>query len=624
MKRARNICIPAAGLLASEVLLSSLRLLFAVPASAAETPAQKYAAEILSAECGSQSVQEWADHTLTSRIGMSSPDWYIMALAADYNMNLTCYADALKTYLSQNSVPSASTRERLALALAACEPDIPAVCTELLDSSASEMGIMSRIFGLHLLNAGVPSGKYTNAQLAEELIALQAPDGGWSLQGGRGDADVTAMTLQALAPYRSEPEVSAAVQSGIDFLANTQLPSGAYQSYGAENPESTAQVWLALCCLDIDPLTDSRFLPGGHSLLDGILQFRIVPGQYAHTVGGSVSSMATVQVFTALTAENMLQKGAGSFYLFGRSAPDWQKPQQVPPVTQPQQTVTQTLPSSQQSAASQTVSRIPDATQVTAVSGGLTGESAESSGTAAAADSTGETKAGSGSSGMTEQGTQTDFTTGTAASAQQNAVRTTAPAQPVRSDREKYPYRIPLTAAAAAVCGGSALIFVLRRQKSPKTYLTIGGAFCVLTVLVWVIRVESPEQFYTPEAHTGGGNVTMEIRCDVILGKPGSEAYPEDGVLMPLTEFSIEPEENALTLLYDAVKTYRIQIEVDGVSGDAVETAYVRGIASLYEFDFGDLSGWTYTVNGERPSVGCGSCILHDGDRVVWEYTVNL
>ena len=59
-------------------------------------------------------------------------------------------------------------------------------------------------------------------------------------------------------------------------------------------------------------------------------------------------------------------------------------------------------------------------------------------------------------------------------------------------------------------------------------------------------------------------------------------------------------------------------------SGDAVETAYVRGIASLYEFDFGDLSGWTYTVNGVRPSIGCGACKLHDGDRVVWEYTVSL
>ncbi|MBR6717951.1 MAG: DUF4430 domain-containing protein [Oscillospiraceae bacterium] len=116
----------------------------------------------------------------------------------------------------------------------------------------------------------------------------------------------------------------------------------------------------------------------------------------------------------------------------------------------------------------------------------------------------------------------------------------------------------------------------------------------------------------------------MAIRCDVICGLPGSEAYPADGVIMPLTEFSIAPEESALDLLYDAVRTYTLQVEVDGISGETVETAYVRGIASLYEFDFGDLSGWTYTVNGVRPSVGCDACTLHDGDCVVWEYTVDL
>ena len=116
----------------------------------------------------------------------------------------------------------------------------------------------------------------------------------------------------------------------------------------------------------------------------------------------------------------------------------------------------------------------------------------------------------------------------------------------------------------------------------------------------------------------------MEIRCDVILGMPGSEKFPADGVILPETEFAISEGENALTLLYDAVKAEQLQVEVDGVSGDVVETAYVRGIASLYEFDFGDLSGWTYTVNGERPSVGCGSCILHDGDKVAWIYTINL
>ena len=171
---------------------------------------------------------------------------------------------------------------------------------------------------------------------------------------------------------------------------------------------------------------------------------------------------------------------------------------------------------------------------------------------------------------------------------------------------------------------GFAAFFLIRGNRSAKTYLTLLGICGALTAGVWLIRIELPDSYYQPQARGGGGTVTMEIRCDVILGLEGSERFPADGIILPETLFDIDENENALTLLYDAVRAYQLQIEVDGVSGDVVETAYVRGIASLYEFDFGDLSGWTYLVNGERPSVGCGAYTLHDGDQVVWAYTVSL
>ena len=52
--------------------------------------------------------------------------------------------------------------------------------------------------------------------------------------------------------------------------------------------------------------------------------------------------------------------------------------------------------------------------------------------------------------------------------------------------------------------------------------------------------------------------------------------------------------------------------------------AYIAGINYLYEFDFGELSGWTYRVNGEVPSVGCDKYELKDGDKVEWIYTCEL
>ena len=603
--------ISAAGLRDLGVFLSRLRLLLPFPA-AADAAVSGYAEEILTAQCAGKSVQTWVDTDLTARIGMSSPDWYVMALSVRGGVNLSAYSSGLTQYLQNTRVANATSRERLALALTACHPAPPAVCTELLDSSAEELGIMSRIFGLHLLNNGVPSARYTNAQLACALAALQAPDGGWSLQGTYGDADVTAMTLQALAPYQSQPEIAPAVQNGINFLANTQLPSGAYQSYGAENPESTAQVWLALSCLGIDALNDPRFLRNGKTLLDGILQFRVAEGQYAHTLGGEANVMATVQVFQALTAAEHLQAGGGSFYLFHGAAPQWQTPA---PVTT---AATVTAP-----AAHTTLCTAADAGEVTQILPESTGDSAQTTANTATTAASGMAGTSAASASAASAGT-TAQTAAAPESTTSRSALTTAPAAPVRTAAEKYPYRIPLTIASAAVFGGIALSFVLRKRHSRKTYLTIACGFCLVTGLIWVIRIESPDQFYTPETRSGGGTVTMEIRCDVILGMEGSEKYPADGVIMPLTEFSIAPDENALTLLYDAVKAYQLQIEVDGVSGEVVETAYVRGIASLYEFDFGDLSGWTYTVNGERPSVGCGACTLHDGDAVAWVYTVNL
>ncbi len=590
----------AAGFAALMIILSGIRLFLPLHADAYDEHVPQYAAELLDAVSGGD-VQTWLDDALPAQIGMSAPDWYTMLLAARGGYHHDAYSAALQQYLAANDVSSATTRERMALTLAACEPAAPAVCSGLLDQSAGQMGIMSWIFALHLMNNGVPSTQYSNDDLVQELLHQQAPDGGWSLQGGTGDVDVTAMTLQALAPYQENNAVSDAVSRGIDFLAEIQLPSGAYQSFGTENPESTAQVWTALSVLGIDALSDDRFIVSGNTLLDGILQFRCGDGRFSHTLGGDVSDMATVQVYEAFTAAELQQRGQ-NLLLFHGAPPALtteSEPVETTAVTQAagQSSDTPKASSASDAADTQTESR---STAVSAATVKTTGISAATASAVSA--------------------NTTTICTEPAA----EIIHTTAPPADPRSETEKYPYRIPLTAAAAVISAVLALICIIRKRRSPKTYLTILGGFVLSAALIWLIKIESPAQFYQNEARTGGGTVTMAIRCDVICGLEGSERFPADGEIMPLTEFSISADENALDLLYDAVKAYGLQIEVDGVSGDTVNTAYVRGIASLYEFDFGDLSGWTYTVNGERPSVGCGACPVHDGDRIMWLYTVNL
>ncbi len=542
-------CVYAVGFTVLFMILCSIRLLAPLHAASYDASVSQYAEDLLQTVSDGD-VQNWLDETLPTQTGLGTADWYAMLLAAR-GYDLSAYCTALQKHLDAEQPAAAVTCERMALVLAACEPTPPAVCTELLEQSAGKMGIMSWVFALHLINNGVPSETVTAADAVSELLTKQAPDGGWSFKGDVGDVDVTTMVMQALAPYRDTEAVSAAISEGIAFLSSVQLPSGAYQSFGVENPESTAQVWIALSLLDIDALEDARFIASGNTLLDGILQFRTEDGRFSHTLGGAVSDMATMQVYEALTAAELQQSGQNLLLFHG----------DVPPL------VLQPASASQKQ----------ETTSVT-----------------------------------------------TAASSTAEEIRTTATPAESKSQMEQYPYRLPLIAAAGIIFGAMTMVCVIRKRRSPKTYLTILCGFVITVALILFIKIETPEQFYENEARSGGGTVTMEIRCDAICGLSGSEGYPSDGVIMPLTAFAISEQETVLELLYDAVKAYELQIEVDGVSGEVMNTAYVRGISSLYEFDFGDLSGWTYTVNGERMSLGCGACPVQDGDRIVWYYTLDL
>ena len=599
----------AAACFALILMLSSLRLLLPLYAVSASAPQlAEYAAEITEAQSGGGR-QAWIDHVLTPNAGQSASDFYVMALAAQGGCDLSAYAAAMAQIVpALTAADSAASKERSGLAWIAAAGEVPAECGVLLDANAEALGIMSRVFALHLVNNGVRSETYTAEYLTDALCALQCGDGGWSLRGGNGDPDVTAMTLQALAPYRQNGKIAEAVRKGLTFLSQKQLASGAYQSYGTENAESTAQVWIALSALGTDALHDSRFIKNGHTVLDGVLQFRVSAGVYAHAAGGDGSALATEQVYLAFAAAQL----SHPLYLFRGNPPALTETVQTGTTAAAVSSVSwavQSTASGSASLATQLTASVPAQTETT---GGTV-----SADTTAAAETT-----GSRTTALTAAAETTGFSTGSSYKTLDTVLLTTAPPDKPETGG-KYPYRIPLTAAAVLLFGGAAVILALRGRRSMKTYLTLAAGFGAVTACIWMIRVEMPAQYYQTSGKQGG-TVTMEIRCDVICGLEGSEKYPADGIIMQNTAFSIDTDESALTLLYDAVKAYRLQAEVDGISGDVVETAYVRGIASLYEMDFGDLSGWTYTVNGERPPVGCGAYTLHDGDAVAWLYTINL
>ncbi len=101
------------------------------------------------------------------------------------------------------------------------------------------------------------SGNYEYAkreQLIEAILADRVGNG-WSLDGGTADTDMTAMALQALAPYNDEEHPKSNLQSKQHFtlLSGMQQNDGGFASFGTANSESAAQVVVALSALGLMP-----------------------------------------------------------------------------------------------------------------------------------------------------------------------------------------------------------------------------------------------------------------------------------------------------------------------------------------------------------------------------------
>ena len=187
----------------------------------------------------------------------------------------------------------------------------------------TRQGINGTIFALLALDSGnyeIPENpdaavQATRQMYVDELLARALPDGGWTLTGGEPDVDITAMTLQALAKYREQPDAAAAVERGLAVLSSLQEPDGGYVSWGSSNSESVAQVIVALTELGV-PLSDERFVKNDVTVADALLRFAQENGAFVHVRDGSGGDdeMATEQAFYALAAIHRAETGETTLY----------------------------------------------------------------------------------------------------------------------------------------------------------------------------------------------------------------------------------------------------------------------------------------------------------------------
>lgn len=121
---------------------------------------------------------------------------------------------------------------------------------------------------------------------------------------------------------------------------------------------------------------------------------------------------------------------------------------------------------------------------------------------------------------------------------------------------------------------------------------------------------------------------TMSVRCDAILkniawlDKEKAELVPKDGIIYAQQTVAFYEGESVFNLLVREMKRNKIHMEFENTP--IYNSAYIEGIANIYEFDCGELSGWMYKVNGWFPNYGCSRYQLKEGDRVEWVYTCDL
>mgnify|MGYP000060808421 FL=1 len=156
----------------------------------------------------------------------------------------------------------------------------------------------------------------TREKLIQQILDKQLSDGGWALSGTKSDADMTAMAIQALAPYyEKNSEVKTAVEKALQTLSNMQDENGGFASFGTENLESAAQTVIALSTLNVELLSDEAFVKNGKSVLDYLLSYQLSDGAFKHTPQeNAADAMSTDQGAMALVAYNRAVNGKSTLY----------------------------------------------------------------------------------------------------------------------------------------------------------------------------------------------------------------------------------------------------------------------------------------------------------------------
>lgn len=265
------------------------------------------------AKAGADSATAWIKGQAKDTLECTKDDWTVFTLLRHgetlSDAQTSSYYDSVvktvKTWTNQKPTDIA----KVSLVLTMLEKDITDVdgvnlaemmynSTRLTEGSNELIWV---ILALDAANIQIPAdAKWSRESMISALLDFQNEKGFFGLFDNKGGSvDITAMALQPLARYQvTDAKVEAAVKKAV-----TWLKGAVKDDFGYGNPESTAQVLIALSALGIDPtVSDAGFGTVNMNMITSLMPYKCEDGGFAHVLGNTTNALATTQVLEALDA----------------------------------------------------------------------------------------------------------------------------------------------------------------------------------------------------------------------------------------------------------------------------------------------------------------------------------
>ena len=532
----------------------------------------------------------------TPQVGSVSGEWAVLGLARG-NASVTnsyydSYYDRVVAYVKANiksgeklDNTKSTENSRIVLALTAIGEDPTSVGGHNLLTALNDLDYVKKqgsngpIFAL----LAVDSGNYDYDDrdgLIEAILADRTDDGGWTYGEGGADADMTAMAIQALAPYNDDehPTVKSAISTALKLLSGMQNDDGGFSSMGYRNCESAAQVVVALSALGLDANTDSRFVKNGHSVLENLLTYEQEDGSFWHLLDGSqgVNQMSAEQGTYALVAYDRHVKGKHSLY----DMTDVVK---------------------REDASAQEVIDMIDSI----------GEVNEYS-----YDAIAEARNAYNKLSNADKKKVTNYNTLTAAEDAYKAILSERQTERYKELKAHYDELLSDKTKKYGNAAKKKLQSILQTaQKDMNAAVSCERVEDIFQKAKSDLDAVKPGDIEVTFRLIGA----LEATKDVDLT---TDSYlPEYVTWVPTTTYALQENATVYDLFTEAMKDAGLRYV--GAENNYVSTIYApscMGGYALSEFTNGKKSGWMYTVNGKHPNQGLKNWTLNDGDVVIWHY----